>query len=73
MVHSAEYHLRDLTIKSVTLGPQRATVICEMQGVPIKVSDAADFIVNSGRLLLTGVCRPATTRSQSTAWIQMSI
>lgn len=36
-VHTAEINLKDLTVKTVTLGPERATVVGEILDVPIKV------------------------------------
>lgn len=36
-VHTAEISLVDTPTKSVTLGPERATIVREILGVPIKV------------------------------------
>ncbi|KAK2759407.1 hypothetical protein FQN54_002885 [Arachnomyces sp. PD_36] len=35
-VHAAEINLKELTVKTVTLGPERATVVGEILDVPIK-------------------------------------
>lgn len=52
-VHTAEINLKELTVKTVTLGPQRATVVGEILDVPIKVGFVALSLLLEYTILTT--------------------
>jgi len=41
--HADEYHIRDLTTRSITLFPSRARIVRDLKEVPLKVSFLSSF------------------------------
>jgi hypothetical protein len=43
--HAHEYHIRDLTTRSVTLFPSRARIVRDLKEVPLKVSFLSPILI----------------------------